>query len=124
MRTIVVGPIANNRGLQTVSVWFRFPCTGARKTYYGSVNKNNQPQAPGDYAGVDSAEVTALQNGDFVEQVGFQDVIDPTSPLATIQTRLVNIYANCNTAFKAADDVTFARWASGFDGTTWTMKSA
>jgi hypothetical protein len=124
MRTIVVGPLNTTNGIQQIAVWFRFPASGARQTYYAKQQASSQPVAPGDYSGVDSAEVTALQSGSFVERQGFFDVIDPTATLANIQARLVNIYNAASTAFTAADNSTLARWASSFDGTTWSMKSS
>lgn len=124
MRTIVVGTIQTSVGIQQVNVWFRFPATGARKAYYAKANGAYQPQAPGDYAVADTAEIGQFQDGSFVEQAGFKDVIDPTSTLTTIQTRLVNIYNAAKTAWQAGDDATLSRWASSYDGTTWTMKSS
>lgn len=124
MREIVVGPINTDRGIQTVNVWFRFPATGARQTYYAKLNANYGGQAPGDYAGADAAEATAFHDGSFVERPGFVDVIDPTSTLATIKTRLQNIYAAASTAFTNADNATLSRWATSWDGTTWTDKQS
>jgi hypothetical protein len=123
MRTIVVGRLTTQNGITSIPVWFRFPVVGAaRQAYYaGSVT----PQAPGDYANADSAELAAFQSGQWIERAGFNDVIDPTSTLAQIQTRLVNLYNIAKPANKSADDTALADWASSFDGvSTWTMKSA
>jgi hypothetical protein len=125
MRTIVVGQMTTIAGVQQIGVWFRFPVVGANRiAYYAKVQAAAQPQAPGDYAGADLAEVSALQSGTFAERAGFLDVIDPTSTLPQIQTRLVNIYTPAALAFKNADDAGLANWASSYNGTTWTMKVA
>lgn len=122
MRTIVVGRLATLNGITTIPVWFRFPVVGtARQTYYSG---SFTPQAPGDYAGADSTEVAAFQNGTWIERSGFNDVIDPSSTLAQIQTRLTNLYSAATTANKAADDTALADWASSYNGTVWSMKSA
>lgn len=124
MREIVVGARQTNAGVQTLAVWFRFPVIAARQPYYQHIQGAVAPLAPGDYAAADSAEVTALQNGQWIERSNFLDVIDPTSSIPQIETRLQNIYAAASTAQKAADDSALANWASSWDGATWTLKSA
>lgn len=124
MREIVVGPITNKAGVQYLNVWFRFSVPAARQAYYTSLNASYKAQAPGDYAGADVAEVNLFQTGQWVELSGFQDVIDPTSTLVEVQTRLQNLYAAADTQFISNDNAGLAHWDSSWDGTTWTMKAA
>lgn len=124
MRQIVVGPLATAQGIQTIQVWFRFAVPAARQAYYTTVQPNYNPLAPGDYASADLAEINLFRTGQWVERSGFQDVIDPTSNLATIQTRLVNLYTAASSAYVANDNSLLARWDSSYDGSTWTMKSS
>jgi hypothetical protein len=124
MREIVVGPINTIAGVQFLNVWFRFPVVAARQPYYGTLQTAYNPTAPGDYANADLAEVSAFRTGAWVERAGFQDVIDPTSTLVQIQTRLANLYGAAAAQFLSGDNATLARWNSSWDGTTWTMKSA
>jgi len=129
MRSIVIGQLTTGSGIQTVNVWFRFPVPAARQAYYATWYGLHQPtpQAPGDYTattGTDFAEVAQLTSGQWVEQAGFTDIIDPTSPLGTIQARLTNIY-NASLSFRGtADTALLSRWGSSWDGTTWTMKAS
>lgn len=124
MRLIVVGPIVTQGGIQQLNVWFRFPVIVARQPYYTRLQASSQPTAPGDYAGADATETSDFQAGRYTERAGFFDVIDPTASLATIQTRLVNIYTAAASASKAFDDAELARWGSSYDGTSWSMKTA
>lgn len=122
MRTIVVGKISTQAGISSINVWYRFPIVGAARqvVYAGSF----APAAPGDYTGVDQPEISLFQSGAWIERAGFVDVLDPSSTVAQIQTRLVNIYNVAKAASKAVDDAALADWGSSFDGTTWTMKTA
>lgn len=124
MREIVVGQLQTVYGIQTISVWFRFAVPAQRQAFYTTLQTGFTPAAPGAYTGADSAEVNLFRTGAWVERAGFQDVIDPTSTLAQIQTRLQNLYGSANTAFVNSDNASLARWDSSWDGTTWTMNSA
>lgn len=122
MRQIVVGRTTVLNGVSSINVWFRFPVVGAARqsSYAGTYT----PQAPGDYPGVDGAEVTAFQNGSWIERSNFTFVLDPAFSVATIQASLASIYNTAKASNKAADDAALANWASSYDGTAWTMKSA
>jgi hypothetical protein len=124
MRLIVVGQLLADHGITQINVWFRFPVIAARQPYYQKLQGNYLPMAPGDYAGADSAEMPGFTNGQFVERAGFEDTIDPTSTLAQIKTRLVNIYAAASGDFKSQDDAALSRWGPAYDGTTWADKSS
>lgn len=124
MRQIVVGPLTTAQGIQAIQVWFRFPIPAARQAYYAGVQPNYSPLGPGDYANADLAELNLFRTGQWVERAGFSDVIDPTSSLATIQARLVNLYTAAATTYVANDNALLARWDSSYDGTAWTMKSS
>lgn len=124
MRQIVVGPITTNQGIQTIQVWFRFPVPAARQAYYASFQGGYTPLAPGDYAVVDQAELNLFRTGQWVERAGFSDVIDPTSNIATIQARLVNLYTAAAAQQLANDNALLARWDSSYDGAAWTLKSS
>lgn len=127
MRQIVVGQLVTNAGIQQISVWYRFPITGAsRQAYFAKAQAGYSPAAPGDYAstGADQAEIAAFQAGQWIERAFFADVIDPTASLAQIQARLANIYNAAAAAETSLDNSQLARWGSSWDGTSWTMKSA
>lgn len=124
MRQIVVGQLTKANGIQTINVWFRFAVPVGRQPFYTKLQASTQPQAPGDYAAADAQEVTDIQTGKFVERSGFLDVIDPSSTLATIKARLVNIYNAASPDFVSVDDASLSRWGTNWNGTVWTDKSA
>lgn len=127
MRQIVVGQIVKERGIQSITVWFRFSVPAARQAYYAAQQKSFQPAAPGDYTnpgGADAAEVAAFQAGQWVERDGFMDVINPADSLATIQARLQQLWAAASAQASSDDTAALARWGSGWDGTAWSMKSS
>ena len=128
MRQIVVGrtPVST-RGIKRVPVWFRYQVPAGntnRVAYYAKLQANTQSQAPGDYAGADSPEVTALQRGEWVEEFGFEDVLDPTLTAVQAEARLVNLYNAAKADWLADDNAEMAFYATSFDGTAWSTKSA
>lgn len=128
MRSIVVGQIQVDRGVQTLNVWFRFPIANASRQAYYQTHGNTSTSAPGDYvatSGVDFAEVAQLSSGAWVERA-FVDIIDPTNGTTLVQTRLSNIYNAAASTAGTADTTALAFWSTslGSGGTAWSMKSA
>lgn len=125
MRQIVVGQLTKGQGgVQQVNVWFRFPVPAQRQAYYTTLQASFTPSAPGDYANADLAEINQFRTGQFFERPNFFDVVDPTSTLAQIKARLVNIYAAAATQVATDDTAALSRWATAYDGTVWADKSA
>lgn len=135
MREIVVGQMGvGPGGIQLVNVWFRVAVPAQRQPFYAAARSAYVPLAPDSNGGNaytrvdapnginDPAEVTAFRNGTWLELSGFYDVVDPTSNLAAIQTRLQNIYAKSASTQGTADTAALANWASDWDGTAWHMK--
>lgn len=129
MRSIVVGQIQVDRGVQTLNAWFRFPISNQnRRDYYATHGGASGTNAPGDYTasnGADFAELALLSSGQWVER-SYVDIIDPTNGTTLVETRLKNIYDAAASSNGTADSQTLAFWASslGSGGTAWTLKSA
>lgn len=128
MRPIVVGesyPQDNSTTL--LQAWWRFPAKAGREAFYKTAQANSQPQAPGDYAGLDQQEPADLQAGRWVEVLAQTDEcrLDPSDSTVVKEQKISRAYALASARFSAKEDARLALWGTfSPDGTAWTIKSA
>ena len=129
MREIVIGQETTGPGgISIVNVWFRVPVPAQRQPFYAAQNAGWTPLAPDSTGGKaysstsDQAEIAAFRGGSFVELSGFYVVRDPTWTDAQLGSVLVNVYNAAVTSTQNADASLLNRWATSWDGTSWTIK--
>lgn len=126
MRLVVIGEVTPQADSTLKGhAWFRFPIPLARQAIYAEIQEKDWPQAPGDYVGVDAAEVGAFQRGEFFEElVGDDARFVPAAGLDVMQQQIAGLYALSAGQFAKKENGRWSYYGSSFDGAAWSMKSA